>query len=772
MARKTCRRWRAHSVWIELGEPSSTTCPKRSCWKIHTQSPCVPFSNTKSTHGLGVRTWARCPQRSFCGSSPKCGEQHSSLLAFCRTEIKGPDNPTSQLLPTSNKRKGKTAWDKQEREKRWWRIGVEEVMCGRVCVSKLFMDELCLWVRCVGVRVCVCVCVCVCVRVCVCVCVVCGHDQRCPTPGSAAKGNRCVTIDYVSANVQRRPPRKRMAHDWRLDDVCVCVCMCVCVCVCACVCMCVCLCVCVCVCVRVCMCVCVWMWQCATPATWNAGGCQVVPRLPRKVPRRHRRPSRTKRATQCHLSHACHAKRRWMWHRATPATWNAGGCEVVPRLPRKVPRRHRRPSRTKRATQCHLSHACHAKRWWMWQCATPATWNAGGCEVVPRLPRKVPRRHRRPSRTKRATQCHLSHACHAKQRWMWLCATPQNDGGCDIVPRLPRKVPRRHRRPSRTKRATQCHLSHACHAKRRWMWHRATPATWNAGGCEVVPRLPRKVPRRHRRPSRTKRATEYHLSHACHAKRRWMCHCAEFVYVKWLYVKYKVCVDKECVLTKGVCWQSVCGQSVCEQSVCWQSVCWRSVCWQSVCWQSVCWRSVCGQSVCGQRMCWQRVCGQSVCWQSVCWQSVCGQSVREQSVCWQSVCWRSVCERSVLDKVCVDKVFVDKVCVDKVCVGQSVCWQSVCWQSVCWQSVCGGGWEEGGRRRRRRRRRRDTESKTRTPHKVVGKNRVFAKSHRKRNKNHNRISMIAASHGTHQMAIFPHGEIWAVNLVVVLWSVV
>jgi len=34
-------------------------------------------------------------------------------------KIKGPDNPTSQLLPTSNKRKAKTAWGKQEREKRW-----------------------------------------------------------------------------------------------------------------------------------------------------------------------------------------------------------------------------------------------------------------------------------------------------------------------------------------------------------------------------------------------------------------------------------------------------------------------------------------------------------------------------------------------------------------------------------------------------------------------------------------------------------------------------
>ena len=34
-------------------------------------------------------------------------------------KIKGPDNPTCQLLPTSSKRKVKIAWGKQEREKRW-----------------------------------------------------------------------------------------------------------------------------------------------------------------------------------------------------------------------------------------------------------------------------------------------------------------------------------------------------------------------------------------------------------------------------------------------------------------------------------------------------------------------------------------------------------------------------------------------------------------------------------------------------------------------------
>ena len=60
--------------------------PKKKLMKDPTQSPCVPFSNTKSTHGLGVRTWASCLQRSFCGSSPKFGEQHSSLLTLCRRE--------------------------------------------------------------------------------------------------------------------------------------------------------------------------------------------------------------------------------------------------------------------------------------------------------------------------------------------------------------------------------------------------------------------------------------------------------------------------------------------------------------------------------------------------------------------------------------------------------------------------------------------------------------------------------------------------------------
>ena len=272
---------------------------------------------------------------------------------------------------------------------------------------------------------------------------------------------------------------------------------------------------------------------CATPATWNEGECHQVPRLPRKVPRRHRRQIRTKRATQCHVSHACHAKRRWM-----------------------------------RA----LCHACHVKRRWMSPSATPATQSAAASQAtnpdqarhpvpwVPRLPRKTTVDVRCVPRLPRETKVNVTkcHACHAKCRGVTgdksgpgappstMSATPatQNDGGCEFcaTPATWNEVLKVN--------VTKCH---ACHAKCRGVTGDksgpsappsamcptpatqnaggcelcATPATWNEGGCHQVPRLPRKVPRRHRRQIRTKRATQCHLSHACHAKRRWMralCH--------------------------------------------------------------------------------------------------------------------------------------------------------------------------------------------------------------------------------------------------------
>ena len=168
--------------------------------------------------------------------------------------------------------------------------------------------------------------------------------------------------------------------------------------------------------------------------------------------------------------HACRVKRRWMsqsttpaTQSATPATQSAATCRQVPRLPRKKPRRPRRHLRTKRAA------------------------GASPMPHVPRLPRKV------------EVDVSKYHACYVKRRWMHQSATPatqsaatatQSAAACPQVPRLPRKKPRRPRRHLRIKRATRAYVPrlprkgevdvskyHACHAQRRWMSQRATPAT-------------------------------------------------------------------------------------------------------------------------------------------------------------------------------------------------------------------------------------------------------------------------------------------------------
>ena len=251
----------------------------------------------------------------------------------------------------------------------------------------------------------------------------------------------------------------------------------------------------------------------ATPATQKEGGCEIVPRLPCKT------------KVDVRLCHACHAKCRGVIRDqtgpsappspmsatpATPATQKEGGCEIVPRLPCKT------------KVDVRLCHACHAK------CrgvihdqtgpsappspmsATPATQNEGGCEIVPRLPCKT------------KVDVSLCHACHAKCRGVIrdqtgpsappspMSATPatQNEGGCEIVPRLPCKT------------KVDVRLCHACHAKCRGVIRdqtgpsappspmSATPATQNEGGCEIVPRLPCKT------------KVDVSLCHACHAKCR------------------------------------------------------------------------------------------------------------------------------------------------------------------------------------------------------------------------------------------------------------
>ena len=144
----------------------------------------------------------------------------------------------------------------------------------------------------------------------------------------------------------------------------------------------------------------------ATPATQSESRCHQVPRLPRKmkvdvtkcnachakfrgVTGDEARPSAPPEPAQCHKCHACHVKRRWMSPSATPAAQDEGGCR---QKPRKVSRRHRRPSPPKRATRASP----------MSPSATPATQDDGGCCQVQRLPRKA---------KVDVTRCH---ACHAR----------------------------------------------------------------------------------------------------------------------------------------------------------------------------------------------------------------------------------------------------------------------------------------------------------------------------------------------------------------------
>ena len=191
--------------------------------------------------------------------------------------------------------------------------------------------------------------------------------------------------------------------------------------------------------------------------------------------------------------HACHVKRRWMSPSAMPATQSAAASPATNPV---QARRQGQPSA--------LS-------------ATPATQNEGGCRQVPRMPRKV--------------DVSKSHSCHVKRRCMSRSATPAMQSGTapratngdqarhqvQQVPRLPMLPMSTSATPATWTKVdvTKCR---ACHAKRRWMSPSATPATWNEGGCHQAPRLPRKVTRRPGRP--TERATKCNKCHACHAKRR------------------------------------------------------------------------------------------------------------------------------------------------------------------------------------------------------------------------------------------------------------
>ena len=337
----------------------------------------------------------------------------------------------------------------------------------------------------------------------------------------------------------------------------------------------------------------------------------------------------------------CHAKRRWMWDCATPATWNQRRCDQVPRLLRET---------NVDVTKCHACHTkcrgvIHAKRPWMWDCATPATWNQCRCDQVPRLPHKVPRHHAQPKRAqahhpvpwvprlprKTTVDVRLCHACHVKPRWMSPSATPATQSAA--ASRATKRAQARHPVPwvPRLLRKTtvDVRLRHACHVKPRWMSPSATPATkcrgvtrdqagpsappsamsatpatQNDRGCEIVPRLPRET-----KVDVTKR-------HACHAKFRGVCE-------RWYATRW--------YLTDGV-WQKDDKKMVCARWLLTDGV------WQSCVWSYCMWKMVCDKMV-FDRWYVTKLCVKFVC-------------------AWSYCMWKMVCDKTVFDRW-----YVTKLCV-------------------------------------------------------------------------------------------------------------
>ena len=152
----------------------------------------------------------------------------------------------------------------------------------------------------------------------------------------------------------------------------------------------------------------------AAPATQSAAAS----------PRDQSGPSAPPDHAQCLQCHTCHANASLMSPSATPATQSStpatqmvGGCRRVPCLPRKVPRRHRATNPVQDHAQCLQCHTCHANASLMSPSATPATQMGGGCRRVPRLPRKVPLRHRatNPVQARHQTMPSVSSATPATQ---------------------------------------------------------------------------------------------------------------------------------------------------------------------------------------------------------------------------------------------------------------------------------------------------------------------------------------------------------------------
>ena len=241
----------------------------------------------------------------------------------------------------------------------------------------------------------------------------------------------------------------------------------------------------------------------ATPATWNEGGCLKVPRLPcLKVPRLPRK-------VQLHVAkcHACHAKSRGvhgdMWE----------------------------PSAPPEPAQCHTCHACHVKRRWTKVDVSKCHACHAKCSYM--SPSATPATQK----TAASTATSGNRARHQSQPNA-IRATPAtwNEGGCFQVPRLPSKVTIHVTKCPRLPHKVKVDVSkcHACHAKCSYMSPSATPATQKAAastatcGNRVRHPEPAQCHAKWRSMSpRTSCVMKLFTScvskyHACHVKRRWM----------------------------------------------------------------------------------------------------------------------------------------------------------------------------------------------------------------------------------------------------------
>ena len=275
----------------------------------------------------------------------------------------------------------------------------------------------------------------------------------------------------------------------------------------------------------------------AAPAAQNARRWHRVLRLPRQVEVHvakchtchansrgnngvHWEPSAPPEPAQRCKCHACHAECTSMLPSATLATPSGGPCRQVPRLPRKQPRRQRRPLETKSqpsaiSATLATQNACRCHQ------VTPTTPSGGPCRQGGRCRqvRRLPRKQRsdngvdwEPSVPPEPAQCRKCHACHAECTSMSPSATPAtpatpSGGPCRQVPRLPRKQP-----PTGNQARHQSQPSAAS----------GTPATQNARRCHQVLRLPCQVEVHgiHWEPSAPPEpAVEVNVAkcHACHA---------------------------------------------------------------------------------------------------------------------------------------------------------------------------------------------------------------------------------------------------------------